>query len=85
MKWTITIKPQSVALNAWTWVAVRDDQENVLAGDQAYATSAAAQTSAQLAIQEFEDNVMVVRNATLTVEFLPEGVEPDPEPEIPEP
>ena len=85
MKWTITIKPLTVALNAWTWTAVREDQENVLVGDQAYATSEAATATAQADIQNFEDNVMVLRNATLTMEFIPEGVEIDPEPETPEP
>ena len=83
MKWSITFKPFSAALNAWLWSAVREDQENVLMGDQSYASVEAARTSARLAIQEFEDNVMVVRDATITEEFVPEGVEPEPEPEVP--
>lgn len=76
MKWSITIKPHSPSLTQWLWMAVRADQESVLGGDQAYATSGAAQTAAQLAIQEFEDGAMVVRDATITVEFTPDGVEP---------
>lgn len=75
MKWNITMTPVSPALNAWTWTAVRADQENVLMGDASYATQEAARTSARAAIQEYEDNVMVVRDATVTEEFTPEGVE----------
>lgn len=79
MKWSIKIKPTSASLSSWLWLATREDQENVLTGDQAYATGAAASTAARLAIQEYEDNVMVVRNATTIEEFTPEGVEPAPE------
>lgn len=80
MKWSITMTPVSAALNAWTWTAVRADQENVLMGDQAYATKEAARTSAHAAIQEYEDSAMVVRDATVTEEFTPEGVDPEAAP-----
>lgn len=87
MKWTVTIKPINVLLNAWLWLAVREDQESVLNGDQSFATLAGARADAQEKIQAYEDNVMVVRNATVTEEFLPEGVEETPaeEPPVEEP
>lgn len=71
MKWTITIKPVNASLNQWVWMAVRDDQETVLSSDQLYATSGAAQSGAQLRIEAFEENEMIVREATLTVDFTP--------------
>ena len=77
MKWEIIIKPMNPALNVWTWNATRADQENVLYADQTYGNEAAARTSAQLAIQEYEDSVMVMKNATITEEFVPEGVDPE--------
>lgn len=83
MKWEITIKPSTPALNWWGWHAVRADQENVLSGDQLYVSSEDAEVGARAAIQQFEDNTAVVRDATITVEFVPEGVvipeEPAPE------
>lgn len=75
MKWDITITPQSPALDEWRWAAVRADQENVIMGDQTYTSVSAARTSAQAAVQEYEDTVMVMRDATVTEEFIPDGVE----------
>jgi hypothetical protein len=74
VNWTITIKPTSASLIAWTWSATRADNENVIRGDQAYGSVQAARTSAQSAIQSFEDDVMAARNATVIEEFVPEGV-----------
>ena len=77
MKWSITVKPTSPDLNFWTWVAVRDDQENVLTSSQVYASAAMAQQAAQSSAQEFEDSAIVMREATFTIEFTPEGVDPE--------
>lgn len=81
MKWTITIKPLHAALNAWAWSAVRADQESTLGG-AGLQTKEAARQAARTAINDFENSVGIIKAATVTEEFLPDGVtEPEPEPD----
>lgn len=70
MKWNITVRPYSSALDLWSWTAVREDQENQRSG-AGYDTKEQAQTAAQAEVQEFEDNQGVINAATTTYVFEP--------------
>lgn len=85
MNWTITITPTTSALTVWTWSAVRADGENTAVSEQGYRTADAARTAAQEAAQAYEDDVLVIREATIVEQFTPVGVEPvveQPAPEV---
>lgn len=74
MTWTITVKPTSAALDMWAWSAMRADQESVLSGS-GHRTSEAAVTAATTAIENFENSVGIIQDATFQVEYEPESGE----------
>lgn len=72
VKWTITVRPITAAMNGWEWTAMRADEESVLSGGGA--TKEAALASARAHASEFEANQGAIKGATVTEEFVPEGV-----------
>lgn len=70
MKWTLTARPNTTAMNSWIWWAVRDDGETVRQGNGAK-TSAAAIQAARDAATDYEQEQGEIEAAVVTEEFTP--------------
>lgn len=70
MKWTLTARPSSTAMNNWSWWAMRADNEVLRQGGGAK-TSAAAIQAARDAASDYEQEQGEIEAAVVTEEFTP--------------
>lgn len=75
MKWKITVRPTSAALDSWKWVAEGEDGESVLLGDVNYGESETAMTVARARVQEAELRRSLIADATIVEEYTPTEAE----------